>query len=220
MNRGLDTRTALVLDAVLSLGFFVQHSVMTRSGFRRRFFHRLREEFHGAVYSTISGIALLVVVVLWQGPTRTLFAAPEPLRWLLRALFVLSLLGFAWGARALGPFDGLGLRAIRRHLRGKEAPEPRFLVRGPYRWVRHPFYFFALVLFWSYPELTADRLLFNVLWTIWVVVGTVLEERDLVATFGESYREYRRRVPMLLPYRLRPAFRIEPAAPSPPSSDR
>ena len=51
---------------------------------------------------------------------------------------------------------------------------------------------------------TPDRLLFNVLWSAWVFVGTMLEERDLVRTFGEPYREYQRRVPMLLPLRLRP----------------
>jgi len=206
VNLGLDIGSALTLNAVLSVGFFLQHSVMTRSGFRNRFCRRVREEFHGAVYSMMSGIALLVVVVMWQGPTETLVAAAEPLRWLLRTLFVLCLLGFAWGARTLGPFDGLGLRAIRRHIRGEESREPRFAVRGPYRWVRHPLYFFALVLFWIYPEVTADRLLFNVLWTAWVFGGTVLEERDLVVTFGDPYREYQRRVPMLLPSRLRPSW--------------
>lgn len=206
VDLNLDTGVALALNAVLSLGFFLQHSVMTRSSFRNRFCRRVREEFHGAVYSMMSGIALLVVLVMWQGPTESLFAAPEPLRWCLRGLFVLSLLGFAWGARALGPFDGLGLRAIRRHLRDEKSREPRFAVRGLYRWVRHPLYFFALVLFWTYPEVTADRLLFNVLWTAWVFVGTVLEERDLVETFGEPYREYQRRVPMLLPSRLFPSW--------------
>ena len=53
----------------------------------------------------------------------------------------------------------------------------------------------------SQSVVTADRILFNVIWTAWVCVGTVLEERDLVEVFGDSYREYQRRVPMLLPYR-------------------
>lgn len=206
VDLSLDIGAALALNAVLSLVFFLQHSAMTRSSFRKRLCRRVRDEFQGAVYSLTSGIALLVVLILWQGTTETLFAAPDRLRWLLRSLFVLGLIGFAWGARALGPFDGLGLRAIRRHLRGETSREPRFAVRGPYRWVRHPLYFFTLVLFWTYPEVTADRLLFNVLWTAWVFAGTVLEERDLVASFGERYREYQRRVPMLLPFRPRPGW--------------
>lgn len=206
----LDVPTTLLLNGGLSVVFFLQHSVMTRSGFRERLARRLREEFHGAFYSTVSGIVLLTVVVLWQGPTPTLAAAPQPLRWILRGLFVLGLLGFSWGTRSLGSFDGFGLRAIRRHIRGGESREPSFVVRGPYRWVRHPLYLFVLLLFWTYPVVTADRLLFNFLWTAWVAIGAVLEERDLVATFGEPYRQYQRRVPMLFPYRAPAGWPEEP----------
>jgi protein-S-isoprenylcysteine O-methyltransferase Ste14 len=69
--------------------------------------------------------------------------------------------------------------------------------------VRHPLYALAIVLFWACPDATLDRLLFAALWTAWVVLACRLEERDLTARFGEPYREYRRRVPMLVP-RLRP----------------
>ena len=58
-----------------------------------------------------------------------------------------------------------------------------------------------LLLFWSFPDLTSDRLLFNLLWTGWVVIVTYLEERDLVATFGKAYVEYQAKVPMLIPRR-------------------
>jgi len=58
------------------------------------------------------------------------------------------------------------------------------------------------LMIWSYPNLTADRMLFNVLCTIWMIIGTVLEERDLVVSFGKTYRDYQNKVPMLIPYRL------------------
>ncbi len=127
----------------------------------------------------------------------------------MRGLFVLALAGFVWGERALGLFDALGLDAIRRHLRGEPPRQMPFAVRGPYRWVRHPLYLFALVLIWSYPDPTADRLLFNGLFTGWILVGTILEERDLVETFGEPYRRYQQQVPMIIPYRLRAYERQE-----------
>jgi protein-S-isoprenylcysteine O-methyltransferase Ste14 len=194
----------LALDAALSLLFFLQHSTMTRAGFRRRLSRRVPEAFHGALYSVASGAALLPLVLLWQESPQLLAEADGPVRTLLRGLFLLALVGFVWGVGALGSFDAFGLRQVRRHVRRERPPETPFSVRGPYRWVRHPLYFFALVLFWTYPVWTADRLLFNVLWTGWVWLGTVLEERDLVRTFGEPYREYQRRVPMLLPLRWRP----------------
>ena len=119
----------------------------------------------------------------------------------MRAGFVLGMAGMLWGALALGGLDSLGLRAVIRHSRGRAAQDLPLAIRGPYRWVRHPLYLFALVMIWTAPDLSADRLLFNVLFSLWIVVGTMLEERDLVAAFGQPYREYQRRVPMLFPSR-------------------
>ena len=79
-----------------------------------------------------------------------------------------------------------GVGPIQNSLRGTSPPpEMPFTVRGPYCWVRHPLYFCCLVMIWFCPDLSADRLLYNTLWTVWIFVGSVLEERDLVAMFGE-----------------------------------
>jgi protein-S-isoprenylcysteine O-methyltransferase Ste14 len=79
-----------------------------------------------------------------------------------------------------------------------------FVVRGPYRWVRHPLYLFMILMIWSCPDLTSDRLLFNGLWTVWIAIGSIFEERDLVSEFGNAYREYQRKVPMLIPRHFHP----------------
>ena len=78
---------------------------------------------------------------------------------------------------------------------------------GP-RCCKRDCYLAILVLFWSCPDVTADRLLLNGLWTAWMVVGTLLEEADLVAEFGDAYRSYRRAVPMLIPTTKRSAGQL------------
>ena len=65
------------------------------------------------------------------------------------------------------------------------------------------YYFFCLIMIWFCPNLTLDRLLYNVLFTIWIYIGSLLEERDLVSLFGKEYREYQDKVPMLIPYSFR-----------------
>jgi protein-S-isoprenylcysteine O-methyltransferase Ste14 len=57
-----------------------------------------------------------------------------------------------------------------------------------------------ILMIWSCPDLTRDRLLFNLLWTVWIVIGSYFEEIDLIAEFGDAYREYQKRVPMLVPF--------------------
>lgn len=204
VHLGLGETAKLALDTLLSVLFFLQHSIMVRPWYGRWSARFIPTHFHGATYTIASGVALLVLVVFWQESTHTLVSAGGPARWILRAVYVLSVIGFAWGILALGSFDTFGLRPILDRLRGTTTPPLPFTIRGPYRWVRHPLYLCALLMIWSYPNLTTDRLLFNVLWTAWVVGATMLEERDLVAVLGDAYRGYQRKVPMLVPYRLRP----------------
>jgi protein-S-isoprenylcysteine O-methyltransferase Ste14 len=200
----------LLFDTLLSLAFFVQHSGMVRKGFRSwngRFFATHNQD---AVYAIASGVVLFAVVLLWQESSRMIFSAEGVLRWMMRGLFLLGLAGFQWTGRALGTFDPLGIEPVVEHLRGKEPPPPLPLtIRGPYRWVRHPFYSCVILMLWSYPDITVDRLLFNVLWTVWIVIGAYLEERDLTTDFGEEYREYRRKVPMLVPWKGRVGESLE-----------
>ena len=81
-----------------------------------------------------------------------------------------------------------------------------------YRWMRHPLYFGFFLAFWATPVMTFSHLLFAGVVTTWVLLTVRLEERDLVAEHGDAYREYQRRVPMILPLGGRGA---RPVAPPP-----
>ncbi len=205
IDLGLGYTGALLLDASLSLIFFVQHSFMVRTSFKRWMARFVSEHYHGAVYAIASGVALLGLTLFWQAPAPArvvLHGIPRPF---VYALSVVAVAGFIWGVRALGAFDMLGSAPILRSLRNEPPPEPMPLtIRGPYRWVRHPLYFCCLAAIWAVPELTADRLLYNIMWSGWIIVGSMLEERDLIALFGAAYRDYRKKVPMLIPWRIVP----------------
>ena len=201
VNLGLDEFQALLLNAGLSLAFFIQHSGMVRKSFSRFLSRFLPDSYNGAIYSIASGIFLFLVVIFWQG-TSNLFEAEGFTRVILRVMFILPVAGFVWGVKTLGLFDPFGIKGILDYQRSKKSRPVTFTVRGPYQWVRHPLYLFMLVMIWSCPLLTADRLLFNILWSVWIFVGTILEERDLVKQFGDVYYEYQKKVPMLLPFKF------------------
>ena len=201
-NTGLGLTGRLALDAGLSLSFFLLHSGLIRKSTRRRLARFLAPEFHCVMFTIVSGAYLIFLVLVWQ-PSGLLIESPGlPVRILVRLVFVLSLLGCAWGVRVLGDSDLFGLEAMLSRGRTNKPPLKPFIVKGPYRWVRHPQYLFCLVMIWANPYLTADRLLFNVLWTAWVVTAVRLEERDLTAQFGAQYTDYQKTTPMLIPYRL------------------
>ena len=83
----------------------------------------------------------------------------------------------------------------------RSLPDPSFVTPLLYKVVRHPLYLGVLIACWVTPTMTVGHLLFAGLVTAYVLVGIKLEERDLVAVFGDQYRRYRARVPMLIPAR-------------------
>ena len=204
----------LVWDSLLCLVFFLQHSGMIRRSVKRHIAKRVQAICHPALYSIASGIALFALVLLWQPTNEFLFGLHGPARWLSASLAVLAIAGFAWGVQSLRGFDPFGTLPLHAALRGTPAPSSAFVAQGPYRYVRHPLYLLMLLLIWSAPRLSTDQLLFDVLWTAWIVVGTRLEERDLLADFGQTYRQYQRSVPMLVPS-VRRFLRAARQAPAP-----
>jgi methanethiol S-methyltransferase len=192
----------LLWDSLLSIFFFVQHSGMVRKGFRRHVTRLFPQHYDNAIYAIASGIALAIVVVFWQITQTEIVILQGVPRTIASVCGLLGVVLFVWGATSLRPFDPLGIGPIRARLRGVEYRPGPIAIRGPYRWVRHPLYLAVLIMFWTNPDVTADRLLFNVLWTLWICVATVLEERDLTDDFGDAYRQYRKEVPMLVPWKV------------------
>ena len=199
---GFSSLIAAFWDATLCLVFFVQHSGMVRRSFRNWSEQWIERWVSRALYTIASAFALALLCVLWQPIDSAPFIVHGPLNVLLRALSLLALLSFVWAILSIQGFDAFGTAdVLARFQHRRRAPVP-LAVKGPYRWVRHPFYFLVLVLLWASPVISSDRLLLNALFTIWIVLGARWEERDLIVQYGDAYRCYQAEVPMLMPWRL------------------
>lgn len=200
---GIDGYGALYINTILSLLFFLQHSLMVRKGFRQWVTRYLPQDHFAALYSTFSGLFLLILMLFWQKSTSVHIELTGTIYWIMRSLFLFAIISLYFTVRTL-KFDLLGIRDIITYMKGKTSRGSIFTVRGAYQRVRHPLYFLCLLLIWSQVSVTTDRLLFNGLFTVWIIIGTILEERDLVASFGDDYRYYQQTVPMLIPYKWFP----------------
>ncbi len=96
-------------------------------------------------------------------------------------------------------FDLFGLRQAWLELRGRPYTNLPFQMTLFYRIVRHPLMLGFVIAFWATPVMSSAHLLFACATTGYILLALQLEERDLVAVHGETYLEYRRRVPMLVP---------------------
>lgn len=198
----LGNTTVILFNFLLSAIYFTQHSLMIRSSVRQKIDHYLPKESFYAFHSICSGLLLASTVLLWQETDLSIFSAAEPYNYLLRTIEIISIIGLLWAIRSLTGFDPFGRKQISNYLNNRKIEAQIFVLRGPYKITRHPFYFFILLMIWSYPEMTTDRLLFAVAWTVWVTLGTILEEKDLVSEIGNEYVKYQANVPMLIPYKI------------------
>jgi methanethiol S-methyltransferase len=193
------TSSALLWDAFLCVLFFAQHSILIRRPVRNALRNAIPDHFYGLAYTYASAVALLLLVVLWQQVAGPLYIVLGVGRWVLRITLLLAFVGVLWGIGSLERFDAFGVDTYLNHVRQRRAPPEHLTVRGPYGLVRHPFYAFGIVALWATPVLSVDRLLLNVLFTGWILLGARHEERDLLADFGEDYARYRESVPMFFP---------------------
>ena len=66
--------------------------------------------------------------------------------------------------------------------------------------VRHPFYTGSFLVIWA-GNLDTTRLIINSILSIYLIMGTMLEEHKLLAEFGDVYRNYQKEVSMLFPWK-------------------
>jgi protein-S-isoprenylcysteine O-methyltransferase Ste14 len=96
-------------------------------------------------------------------------------------------------------FDLFGTRQVWLYLRGRNYEPMPFRVPWFYKHVRHPLYIGWMTAFWAAPTMTAGHLLFAGLLKGYMALAALVEERDLIAYFGQQYEQYRRLVPMFIP---------------------
>lgn len=196
----LNTVELLLFDTGLAIAFFLQHSLMVRPSFKHWLTQTIPQSYYAAVFSIVSGMFLLNLMLLWQESPIFILKCQGSCYWILRGAFFVTLLLQGWALWSLKAIDLFGIKALTNPIT-TIATTNSILIVGAYRWVRHPIYFTSILLLWLYPHFTVDRLLLNVICTSWIIIGAILEERDLVEIHGTAYEEYKQAVPMLFPYK-------------------
>jgi protein-S-isoprenylcysteine O-methyltransferase Ste14 len=147
----------------------------------------------------IVAVLLLVVplglTLSWSGPW--VWQWQGIWLWFSLALTLLAIAGFLWSLKYYDMDEFLGLRQLSRRIASVDDQE-RFHLSPLHRWVRHPWYFFALLLIWT-RDMHAAMLLSAVMMTLYFFIGSWFEERKLIRYHGEQYRRYRELVPGLIP---------------------
>ena len=191
---------ALLVNVILLGIFAIQHSVMARPAFKRWWTRIVPASVERSTFVLLSSLILLLLFWQWRPIAQPVWAVADP-----NGMLVLNIVMWAgWalvfiGTWLINHFELFGLQQVYCRLMNRPMPAPKFRTPLFYRWVRHPIMLGFLLAFWATPSMSQGHLLFAIATAGYIVIGVLLEERDLTVRFGDPYRRYREQVGMLIP---------------------
>ncbi|QOP42074.1 methyltransferase family protein [Sulfurimonas marina] len=192
---------AVMFDVGLLLLFGLQHSLMARDFFKEKILAKFPHSFQTSLYGVASAICLYLLIYFWH-PIDTLIWDFNDgfFFWFLTAIYLFGWFFAFISTFLIDHFELFGLHQGYRVFKSIPEPESCFQTKFFYKYVRHPVQLGTLIGLWATPSMSFGHLLMSIGFTVYAVIGLYLEEKSLVKTFGNEYRDYQEKVPFLIPF--------------------
>jgi methanethiol S-methyltransferase len=193
-----------LLIVFLWSGYCALHSYLISTGFTNLMNKVLKKyyAFYRLFYILISLFLLIPLINYSAQLDNKVIITYEPIINIIRLVLTYgSLLMFFWAF--FFDYDSLSFFGIRQILNiGKTKklnPVDEIKRNGLLGIMRHPMYLALIIYLWCQTHKMAD-IVVNTVLTIYIIIGTKLEENKLVLEFGDTYTKYQQEVPMLIPF--------------------
>ena len=184
--------------------YSVVHSLLasqTAKDFASSFFGRSADRGYRLFFNIFGTLTLLPIMALPAIlPDNPLYAIRSPWSYLAFTIQGIAVVLLIIALLQTDAMDFIGLQQL---FSNPDKNTPKLVISGFYKWVRHPLYTAGLLFIWFTPTMTWNLMALYVSFTLYIVIGSVFEERKLVKEFGEEYVVYQARTPMLIPWKTR-----------------
>ena len=196
------TTIAAILINIFALSLFaIQHSVMARQHFKHWLTQYIHPDMERATYCLATAAVIFLMAYLWVPFGGTIWQVEsDSIANIIRGVAFFGWTFLLAASFQLDHFELFGLKQTFLPLIGKEMQDTHFRTPGIYNLVRHPIQTGVLIGMWFVPTATASHLFFATGITIYIFIGLYFEEQSLIRSFGDDYRNYKKRVKKLIPF--------------------
>ena len=184
-----DSARDIAINVALFSAFALHHSLLARSGAKRLISRLTGDRFERSAYVWVASVLAMAMCALWQPLAGLPYAVDG---WWRLPFWAVQILGAAIGVGAVRVIDPLELAGIRQA--SGQATTGALRIAGPFRLVRHPLYLGWMLVVFGAPLMTANRLLFATISSLYLILAIPWEEWSLVEAHGDQYRAYQRAV--------------------------
>jgi protein-S-isoprenylcysteine O-methyltransferase Ste14 len=204
MNYVFDVIFIVILFAIFGYTHSLLASLKIKIWFRKTLGDLIA--FYRLFYNLVGLLSVYLIYELSPKPHIIIYDLPNPYDLIILIPQLLSLAGVFWAFKYICFKEFLGLDQIKRFFEKRYTTEldEEFTLRieGPYRYSRHPVYFFSITFLLFRPVMDLFYLTFFICIVAYFYIGSYYEEKKLVRQFGEIYENYKKEVPAIFPFKI------------------
>ena len=196
----------IVIIVILFFLFASSHSLLAAFDVKKRLTEKIGTKiaFYRMFYNVSSLIIFIAVYYLSPKPNLVIYDLQFPYDIIIFTIQVFGIIGLIWSVVHINGKEFLGLSQIKRYFEGKYRLDDldeyhELVVKGPFKYSRHPIYFFTIILLGFRSTMDLFYLVFFLCMLAYFYIGSMYEEKSLAKRFGNKYLDYKSKVPRLIP---------------------
>lgn len=181
------------------------HSVLASNRVKKTIKNNLGNliAFYRLCYNLFAVVSLYFIYELSPKPHVIIYDLPKPYDVLILIPQFTALIGILWSFKYICIREFLGINQIERYMQKRYSSDLdedlTLKIGGPYKYSRHPIYFFSIMFLLFRPTMDLFYLTFFLLIVAYFYIGSYYEEKKLVKSFGEVYTNYQKSVSQIFP---------------------
>ena len=197
VTAGSTVQAVIINMSILTL-FALHHSIAARASFKEKLTRYIPAEIERSTYVLVSGIFMYILCFYWQPVAGAVWNIDNAVIAML--LKIVHIVGWLVLVAATFEIDHFHLMGLKQSLITDVAEGKKLKEHFLYSIVRHPIQTGVLMGVWSTAYMSMTQFIMSIGLTFYIVVGLYFEEKSLISHFGDTYLDYKKRVPGVIPF--------------------